>query len=71
MCFFRSFEDRHLKAYQESKSSYLNNHDDSAHDKEGQEKTSSDKAYSFVGLIYPNLIQEHCKFKSVLVSHVQ
>ncbi|KAJ7337810.1 hypothetical protein OS493_007967 [Desmophyllum pertusum] len=48
-----SFEDPHLKDYRESKSRYTNNHDDNKGEK------TSEIAYSFVGLIYPNLIQEH------------
>ncbi|KAL9961525.1 hypothetical protein ACROYT_G030481 [Oculina patagonica] len=54
-----SFEDHHSKDDKESKSRYPNNHEDFAHDKEREKEKSSEKAYSFVGLIYPNLIQEH------------
>ena len=45
---FRSFED----PYQ---SDEHGNEDGHTHD------TNSEKPYSFVGLIYPNLIQEYCE----------
>ena len=60
---FRSFEDHHIEGYEGSKSKYLKNQDDLASGKEGEKEESPVKSYSFVGLIYPNLIPEHCKFK--------
>ncbi|XP_020619379.1 protein cereblon-like isoform X3 [Orbicella faveolata] len=54
-----SFEDDHIVGYEESKSKYLKNHDDLANGKEGEKEESPVKTYSFVGLIYPNLIPEH------------
>ena len=59
----RSFEDYHIEGYEESKSKYLKNQDDHANGKEREKEESPVKSYSFVGLIYPNLIPEHCKFK--------
>lgn len=55
MLLSRSFEDYHIEGYEESKSKYLKNGDDLAYGK--------DRERTFVGLIYPNLIPEHCKCK--------
>lgn len=62
MCAFlsRSFEDHHIEGYEESKSKYQKNQDDLANGKGEKEKYPA-KTYTFVGLIYPNLIPEHCK----------
>ena len=49
---FRSFED----PYQ---SDAHGNEDSHTHD--NADDTNSKKPYSFVGLIYPNLIQEYCE----------
>ena len=70
MCAFlsRSFEDHHIEGYEESKSKYLKNQDDLANGKGGEKEESPVKTYSFVGLIYPNLIPEHCKFKIYLLN---
>ena len=62
MCAFlsRSFEDHHIEGYEESKSKYQKSQDDLANGKGEKEKYPA-KTYTFVGLIYPNLIPEHCK----------
>ena len=66
MLLSRSFEDHHIEGYEESKSKYLKDSDDLARGKEREKEESPVKTYSFVGLIYPNLIPEHCKFKIYL-----
>ena len=65
--FSRSFEHRHPKDYVEKTSKFW---DDLSSHKE-QNKGNSRIIHSFVGLIYPNLIEEHCKFtvtENVLIS---
>lgn len=65
--FSRSFEHRHPKDYVEKTSKFWN--DLSSHKE--QNKGNSRIIHSFVGLIYPNLIEEHCKFtvtENVLIS---
>jgi len=57
----RSFEDYHIEDYEESKSKYLKSGDDLAHGK--------DRERTFVGLIYPNLIAEHCKSTIYVLYH--
>lgn len=61
MLLSRSFEDYHIEDYEESKSKYLKSGDDLAHGK--------DRERTFVGLIYPNLIAEHCKSTISVLYH--
>ena len=54
--FFRTFEHPHQN---EDKPQDKHVHD---HDKGHSKDATAKKPYSFVGLIYPNLIQENCKY---------
>ena len=43
--------------------------DDLSHNKEGMKKENSGIVQSFVGLVYPNLIEEHCKCITATLSN--